>query len=203
MTAATPDSGAPVPEGGLAAALVQLSAHAERLSGIDRALADLGSAVGEVRAGLGQHAAALASLARLERTVRDLAGQLAPKAGSGAAGYEPGPVTRWWALDGADREQAITYLRAWVATVYRPLYGHLAAQLGDCWDQHPLALQTLDWLCELFNVLYLAEQRAISGHAEFGTRILPAAARLLGEETRNCPQHRTPANPAPAWAGAQ
>jgi hypothetical protein len=189
-------------DSGLAAALLQLAAHAERLSGIDRALADLGSAAEEVRAGLSKHAAALESLARLEQTVRHLAGQLAPK-GSGGEGYDPGPVIRWWALDGEDREQAITYLRAWVATVYRPLYGHLAAQLGDCWEQHPLALQTLDWLCELFGVLYLAEERAVSGHAEFGTRILPAAARLLGEETRNCPQHHTAANPAPTWAGAQ
>jgi hypothetical protein len=200
----TTQPGSPQPDGGLGAALVQLAAHAERLSGLDRALADLGTAVGQVRAGLAEHAAALEALGRLEQAVRQLADQLTPPAARppGPA-YQPIPVIRWWSLDGPEREEAVERLRGWVQAVYRPLYGHLAGPLGSCWDQHPLALVTLDWLCELWGVLYLTGERAVTAHAEFGTRILPAAADLLTTETRNCTGHRTAGPATHAWAGTR
>ncbi len=80
-------------------------------------------------------------------------------------------------------------LRAWVEDVYRPGYGHLAGSLGDCWDQHPLCLYILDWLSELWSVLYLAPARTpatLAGQAEWNTRLLPAAAEQLARETRGC-----------------
>jgi len=195
----------PPADGGLAAALLQLSQHGERLAGLDRALADVLVKLASIRGTLRGHAATLHALDGLDQAVRDLAAQLASrKTGTGgdAAAYEPAPVVEWWKLDSAERGQAIARLRSWVDQIYRPLYGHLAAPLGDCWPAHPLALVTLDWLSELWSVLYLNPDRAVTSMAELGTRILPAAAALLAAETHNCSQHRIPANGRPA-AGAR
>lgn len=94
-------------------------------------------------------------------------------------------------------------LRAWVDQVYRPGYGQLAAALGSCWDQHPLCLYGLDILAELWSLLYLQPARtpaALSGQAEFQTRILPAITEQLIAETARCShaQPRTPVN-GHAW----
>jgi len=124
----------------------------------------------------------------------DLAG-LAPP--GGGPGYQPIPAITWWTLDDEQREQAAARISSWVTSIYRPLYGHLAAGLGGCWPAHPLALITLDWLSELWSVLYLKPTRTardLAAQAELGTRILPAAAALLAAETRDCPQHRSPAS---------
>jgi hypothetical protein len=87
-----------------------------------------------------------------------------------------------------------------VEQVYRPGYGHLAASLGECWEQHPLCLYILDWLSELWSVLYLAPARTagtLAGQAEWHTRLLAAAAEQLARETRGCThgtsRHRTAA----------
>jgi hypothetical protein len=80
-----------------------------------------------------------------------------------------------------------------VEQVYRPGYGHLAAGLGECWEQHALCLYILDWLSELWSVLYLAPARTagtLAGQAEWHTRLLTAAAGQLARETRGC-AHRT------------
>ena len=61
-------------------------------------------------------------------------------------GYKPIPAPRWWQLRAASAADAVARLRAWVETVYRPGYGHLAAKLGPCWQQHDLCLYHLDWL---------------------------------------------------------
>src|SRR5260221_3734776 len=55
-----------------------------------------------------------------------------------AGGYRPIPAPRWWQLTGSERAAAIARLRAWVETVFRPGYAHLAAQVGPCWEQHDL-----------------------------------------------------------------
>lgn len=86
----------------------------------------------------------------------------------------------------------IRRLRDWANRVYLPGYGHLAATLGPCWDQHPLCLYTLDWLSELWQVLYLTRRRTAStlaAQAEFQTRLLPAAAAQMHAETSGCTAH--------------
>jgi len=86
----------------------------------------------------------------------------------------------------------IRRLRDWASRVYLPGYGYLAATLGPCWDQHPLCLYTLDWLSELWQVLYLTPRRTAStlaAQAEFQTRLLPAAAAQMHAETSGCTAH--------------
>lgn len=80
-------------------------------------------------------------------------------------------------------------LRAWVEDVYRPGYGAVSASLGDCWEQHPLCLYGLDWLSELWSLLYLQDNRtpgALAGQAEWQTRLMPAIAEQMTRETSRC-----------------
>jgi hypothetical protein len=149
----------------MAALLDQLAAHAEKISH------------------LGTRVDALA----------ELAASLSPEDGNGGprAGhaYAPAPPRRWWKLSGADRDQAIAALRAWVEQVYLPGYGKLAAILGPCWDQHPLCLYGVDILAELWSVLYLPARRTpalLSAQAEYQARILPAIAEQMSAETARC-----------------
>jgi hypothetical protein len=114
--------------------------------------------------------------------------------------YQPADSPRFWKLDGPAREDAIARLRAWVEQVYRPGYGHLAGVLGGCWEQHPLCLYTLDWLSELWSVLYLQPGRntgTLAGQAEWQTRLLTAAAEQMTRETSRC-QHAASRNSRPA-----
>ena len=152
-------------------------------------------------------AAALVKLARFERLaeeqdrrIEELGAQLhelvAGVAGDGGAdgeGYAPIPAPRWWSLTGDEREEAVDRLAAWAEQIFRPGYGHLAAALGACWREHTLCLYALDWLSELWSVLYLTASRnrtALGGQAEFQARILPAVAEQLHRETDGCQQHR-------------
>ena len=130
-------------------------------------------------------------LAELRHQVGELAQQLtmAPAGGQEDGGYEPIPVPRWWALDGEERARATERIASWVDHVFRPGYGHLAAQLGGCWREHDLCLYLLDWLSELWTVLYSADERSyglLGSQAELQTRILPAAADQLQRETTGC-----------------
>ena len=122
----------------------------------------------------------------LEQQVRDLQ--------RGEARTETG----WPGLAG-DLAKDIRRLRDWASKVYVPGYGHLTAALGPCWDQHPLCLYTLDWLSELWQVLYLTQRRTaatLAGQAEFQTRLLPAAAAQMQAETSTCTLH-APRAPRP------
>ena len=113
-------------------------------------------------------------------------------------GYGPVAAPQFWRIEGDERTEAIARLAAWVEQVYRPCYGHLASSLAPCWPQHPLALMTLDWLSELWSVLYLTSRRSasvLSGQAEWTCRLLPAAAEMLRHETTGC-QHSRPAGTA-------
>jgi hypothetical protein len=76
--------------------------------------------------------------------------------------------------------------------VYRPSYGQLAAILPGCWEEHPFCLYTLDWLSELWSVLYLGADRSdriLAAQAEWQTRLLPGAAEQMAAEAAGC-QHR-------------
>jgi hypothetical protein len=78
------------------------------------------------------------------------------------------------------------------------VYGHLAAGLGACWPEHPLALMVLDHISETWVVLYARptrSQRVLSAQLEFLLRYVPAAAEMLRTETHGC-GHTRP-RPAP------
>jgi hypothetical protein len=212
----SPDSGT---GDALTAVLLQITAHAERLAVLDereathhqqtaarlselaRQLTSTSDRLGEVLATTARQAAVLDSLDGLDQQVATLASQLAlvvtaHSDGDGTDGgsYRPVPAPRWWKLGGDERAAALTRLRAWVEQVYRPSYGHLAAALGSCWDQHPLCLYGLDWLMELWSALYLTPERdtpALAGQAEWQIRLLPALAEQMRLETTRC-QHRQP-----------
>jgi hypothetical protein len=101
-------------------------------------------------------------------------------------GYQPIPAPRWHLLHGREREQAVARLRAWTDTVFRPGYGHLAAQVGPCWEQHDLCLYQLAWLSEMHTAIFLAPERLLSSETDWHARLLPAAVALMAEETARC-----------------
>jgi hypothetical protein len=157
--------------------------HHAAVSGQLAELTGQAAALGRV---VKEHAAALARLTATSPTDPD------------GDGYCPEPAPAWWKLTPADRQEPVARLRAWVEQVYRPGYGHLAATLGPCWDQHDLCLYGLDIAAELWSVLYLQPSRSpglVSAQAEYQARILPALAEQLRIETNRCGH---PRNPAPA-----
>jgi hypothetical protein len=173
----TPKANTSEPSAGdaLTAVLLQITAHAERLAVLDQQVASLAD--------------------RLTRAVT----RQGDGDGTDGEAYRPVPAPRWWKLGGDEREAALARLRAWVEQVYRPSYGHLAAVLGSCWDQHPLCLYGLDWLMELWSVLYLTPERgtlALASQAEWQTRLLPALAEQMHHETTRC-HHRQPGHTRP------
>jgi hypothetical protein len=181
----------------IAAVLLQLSEHTERLAVLDEREAGHYLAIQQR---LGELAGLITTLggtledqsAILTRFDAALAPADLDPAGDDAGEppyYEPGPAPRWWKLDGQARQDALARLRGWVEQVYRPGYGQLAATLGPCWDQHPLCLYGLDVLSELWSVLYLHARRSpavVSAQAEFHARIVPAIAAQLAAETTRC-----------------
>jgi hypothetical protein len=183
----------------IAAILLQLSEHAERLAVLDereaghfRVVQQRLGEYGDLIAGLGgtlQDQSAL--LAHLEGFVSQTPSDPDPPGDDTdrPPSYQPGSAPPWWKLTGEAREEALGKLRGWVEQVYRPGYGQLAATLGDCWEQHPLCLYGLDALSELWSVLYLQAQRSsavVSAQAEFHARIVPAIAEQLMTETSRC-----------------
>lgn len=124
----------------------------------------------------------------------------------GDEGYQPIPAPRWWQLQGRERAVAVARLRAWVETVFRPGYGHLAEQVGPCWPEYDLCLYQLAWLSEMHTAIFLAPGRVLASEADWHTRLMPAAVALMAEETGRCDHlHRAPdAEPrgADPWARA-
>jgi hypothetical protein len=189
---------------GLTAVLLQLGDVTQKLAKLGQRQASdtrelkervtaLAAMVSELKDTTVGHAQTLAALDGLDRQVADLAAKAISYESAAddddRPGYQPPTVPRFWKLGGPARDQAIGKLRAWVEQVYRPGYGHLAASLADCWDQHPLCLYILDWLSELWSVLYLSPARTagtLAGQAEWHTRLLVAAAEQLARETRGC-----------------
>jgi hypothetical protein len=194
------------------AALLQITQHAERLAILDqreaahyqeiatrlaemaRQLTETSERLDSIRDIASRQAALLETLDSLDQQVAALAAQLTDMAAVKSVDedgepYQPVPTPRWWKLGGADREEASVRLRAWVEQVYRPNYGHLAAALGPCWEQHLLCLSGLDWLMELWSVLYLTGKRGaplLASQAEWQTRLLPALAEQMYLETTRC-----------------
>jgi hypothetical protein len=196
---------------GLAAALIQISAHAERISSLDAReaahfediaarLHDVASEITAAAGTLARQNAILASLDGLDAQVAALAAHLDRLAADDEyddGHYEPVPSPRWWKLTGAEREAALDRLRAWVEQIYQPSYGQLASTLPSCWEHHPACLYTLDWLSELWSALYLSprrDTRTLAAQAEWHTRLLPAAADQMAAETGDC-RH----SPSTAW----
>jgi hypothetical protein len=203
-----------IQDDGLAAALIQLSGHAERIGGLDAretahhydittqlsALTEqIHSAKARVDAihdTLSRQAVILDGLDGLDREVAILARQLTIVADTGRDEhdpdrYQPVPAPHWWKNNELERQMAVDRLHAWVDQVYQPGYGRLAATLPACWEQHPLCLYILDWLSELWSVLYLSPERdnaILAAQAEWHTRLLPAAAEQMTHETITC-QH--------------
>jgi hypothetical protein len=134
-----------------------------------------------------------AGVAAAHKTVRQ---QRRGGARSGDQGYQPAPAPRWWRLQGRERAAAVARLRSWVETVFRPSYGHLASQVGPCWDQHDLCLYQLAWLSEMHTVIFCAPERLLTSEADWHTRLLPAAVAVMAEETGRCDHLHRPASPA-------
>jgi hypothetical protein len=195
-------TGANEPEG-MTAVLLQLADLAQKIAALDERqagesrrlqerVAALAAIVTDLKGTVAGHAEALAALGTLEARITALAEQAdgtAARDSDDSPAYAPSAAPRWWKPGGPDRDQATAKLRAWVEQVYRPGYGHLAAGLGECWEQHPLCLYILDWLSELWSVLYLRSSRTagtLAGQAEWHTRLLAAAAEQLARETRGC-----------------
>jgi hypothetical protein len=202
----------------LTAVILQITQHAERLAVLDQReagryhdisaqLADLcdriaatSERVHTMEAATARQGAILDALDGLDQHVAALADRLTQMASAASPEdseeYQPFPAPRWWALDGPERKDALSRLRAWVDQVYRPSYGHLATALGSCWEQHLLCLYGLDWLMELWSALYLTTKRkpgTLAGQAEWQSRLLPALAAQMHAETSRC-QHAHPSD---------
>jgi hypothetical protein len=187
----------------MTAALLKMTEYGERIGVLDEreaghfrdvtsALHKLRTTVSGVEGTIADQAEILGSLNGLDEAVARLTEQitpLLPPAAPASDRYQPTDTVRWWRLQDSARTEPIARLRNWVAEIYLPYYGYLAAPLGPCWDQHPLCLVLFDWLSELWSVLYLSKPRTdrlLDAQAEFSTRILPAVADQLRIETTNC-----------------
>ncbi len=197
-------------DGGLTAALLQITALAERMGQLE---ASVRANLDECQATTGGLAGAITDLrllveqqGRLLESVDELVKTLAPPDDDAdGPGYKPRPPVHWWKLNADQRDKAASRLSAWVEQVFRPWYGHLAVMLADCWQDHPLCLVGLDIVSELHSILYFQPKRTaalLSAQAEFQTRILPAFAEQFRAETAKC-EHRPGAAAASAWRGAR
>src|SRR6266516_261319 len=189
---------------GLDAALQQGTQNAKRIG-------ELGTAVEAVQGTIADQAEVLGSVDGLKETVDELLHRfhaLFPDGDTDGAFYSPIPTPRFWQLHGQDREQAIGRLRSWVRDVYQPVFGHLAARLPACWEQHTFCLTVLDVASELHAVLYLQATRnqgLLAGQAERLARLMPALAALMAAESSRCPhtpsRHGYAADGTPLPAG--
>jgi len=204
-------------DSGVTAVLLQMQQLAERFGGLDEregehfrdvseALTGLGTAIDELRGTVAGQGKALVSLKGVSGRLAELAAAIEPLLPpEPGPRYNPAPAVRWWDIGDEDRAKAMARLGGWVEQIYRPHYGHLAAKLGACWEQHLLCLIELDWASELWSVLYLGTTRTagvLSSQAEYSTRFLPALADQLHAETNGC-RHQRPQVAADGWTVAR
>jgi hypothetical protein len=134
----------------------------------------------------------LARLAEAEAKIaalQDAQAQQAPADGDDGEKYQIAPSPRLWEMTPEEREEITGRLRSWVDAVFRPGYGHLAAGLGHCWEQHDLCLYLLDWLSQMHGFLYQPGERGwgmLAGQADWHTRYLVPVVAQLQEETQAC-----------------
>ena len=175
---ATPSADGPA---GLDEVLRSIGEHSDELALLKRTLTTLGEATAEQAGTIGA----------LQEQVAALLAEDAPE-----RGYKPVPAPRWHELSQEQYEEQVARLRTWVDEVFRPLYGHVAAGLHDCWPKHPLTLVLLDYLAETWKVLHLRRSRSaqiLGTQLEFQLRYLPAAAEMLTEDMRQCARvHQVP-----------
>jgi len=167
----------------LGEALAAVDGRLGELAIVVRGVRGTQAAQGELLEGLARIRADLASLARRFNAV------FPPERNDGSEFYDPPPSVRPWELDDAGRAQVINYLAGWVDNVYRPAFGHIAARLPPCWNEHWLCITVLDVLSELHKVLWMQPVRlagTLSGQAEFLTRLAPALAELMAAERKGC-----------------
>ena len=202
---------------GLAAALMQLSRHTEKLTELDgregKHWADVQTALTVLRNKVSGHDGTLTDMQDIlhgldgvDDAIKVLQEQmesvLPPAQLPGR--YYPGPTRQWWALDGPERADAIADLSQWAEEILTPMFGYLGTKLGKCWRSHEFCLVQMDWLMELWSVLHLQPQRYaqdVAAQAEFWTRVAPAVMDLLDVETSKCDHARktsTPQNGQPA-----
>jgi len=195
-------------DSGLTAALLTLTQHAERLGQLEGTVAanleqceiateGLTGAVGDLRAIVEQQGQLIDALSQLVASI-------APADGDDGPGYKPRPPVHWWKISGDERQRAVDHLAGWVDQVFRPHYGHLAAGLAACWQDHPLCLVGLDVASELHSILYFNKRTAslLAAQAEFQIRTLPVFAEQWRTETSKC-THRPAAAAGSSWRGAQ
>jgi len=184
------------PEGdGLAAALMQLAELSRLIGQVDGREADH---FVTIRARLREMGAQLATITEVAEVVAVVSQTVAgiedrvealEDPGPEGKGYVPIPAPRWFELQGDDRAEAITRLRSWVETVFRPGMGKPGGQLPACWAEHEFCLYQMDVLSELYSVLWLQPRRSasmLSGQADWLTRLLPAIADLMAREAAGC-----------------
>jgi hypothetical protein len=180
------------------AVLLELAEHRGKLAAIEDRLGKVGRALLHSNAEAATVSETLRGLQGIEQNVADLDARvrnLAARPGASSEGYEPVPTVQWWKISDEEREEAITRLRYWAGRIFVPGYGKLAAMLPPCWDRHEFMLYTLDWLAELWSVLYLTDERTastVAAQGEFQTRLLSAACEQLATEAREC-GHQAPA----------
>src|SRR5215470_18461350 len=173
--------------------MIEPAGLAAALDGVTRRLSELSTAVEAVQGTITDQAEVLRSVDGLKDTVDELAhriGALFPDGDTDGAFYTPIPTPRFWQLHGEARDQAVGRLRSWVRDVYLPTFGHLAAKLPACWEQHTFCLTILDVASELHAVLYLQATRnqgLLAGQAKLLTRLMPALAGLMAAEAAGCP----------------
>jgi len=167
--------------------------EAEHWAQVTERLTALGRAMSSIRTEGHLHGEALAELAGMPERVADLDARVRILAGrrhdeEGEA-YEPTDNVSWHKIEGEERVQAVARLRSWSLRVFIPGYGVLADRLPTCWEKHPFCLYTLDYLSELWSVLYLNQKRSagmLASQADFTTRLLPAAVRQMAEDAADC-----------------
>jgi hypothetical protein len=167
----------------LGEALATVDGRLGELATVVRGVRGTQAAEGELLEGLAQIRADLASLARRFNAV------FPRERNDGSEFYDPPPSVRLWELDDAGRAEVINYLREWVDKIYRPAFGHIAAKLPPCWEEHWLCITVIDVLSELHKVLWMQPVRlagTLSGQAEFLTRLAPALAELMAAERKGC-----------------
>jgi hypothetical protein len=187
------------PESPMASVLLKLGQLAKDVRNIDGREADhfvvLRARLREITEQLAPVTTVADGLAALTTVMEGLEGRVGEleDPGSPAGGYSSPAQPKWWAMTAEDRAEALDRLRDWVQSVYRPGMGKHAGQLPACWEEHPLCVYVLDWLSELWSVLYLQPRRPaplLSGQADWWTRLLPAATDLMADEARGCEHAR-------------